>query len=52
MWKSLDRFWAQIDPFEHILASKIADIHCAAMELAIFRMPYLAELREKSTGFH
>jgi hypothetical protein len=39
MWTTPGRFWAQISPFEHILASKRAGIHCAAMDLDLFRRP-------------
>jgi hypothetical protein len=44
MWKTPGRFWAQIGPFAHILQSKTDDIHCGAMDLALFRKPYLSPL--------
>jgi hypothetical protein len=42
MWKTPGCFWAQIGPFTHILQPKTADIHCAAVDLPLFRKPYLA----------
>jgi len=39
MWKTPGRFWAQIGPFAHILPSKTAGIHCAAVGLDLFRRP-------------
>jgi hypothetical protein len=41
MWKTPGRIWAQIGPFAHILPSKTDDIHCGAMDLTLFRKPYL-----------
>jgi hypothetical protein len=46
MWKTPGHFWAQIGPFAHILPSKRADIHCAAMDLILFRKPYEVRDRE------
>jgi len=39
MWKTPGRFWAQISPFAHILPPKTAEIHCSAMEMALFSKP-------------
>jgi hypothetical protein len=39
MWKTPDRFWAEIGPYDHILALKKGQIHCAAVDLALFRKP-------------
>jgi len=44
MWKTPNRFWAQIGPFEHILASTRGEIHCTAEDLALFRKPYVIAL--------
>ena len=41
MWKTPDRFWAEIGPYDHILALKKGQIHCAAVDLALFRKPQL-----------
>jgi hypothetical protein len=41
MWKTPDRFWAQISPFTRILPSETAEIHCTAVDLLLFRKPYL-----------
>jgi hypothetical protein len=43
MWKTPDRFWAQISPFTHILPSETAEIHCTAVDLALFRKPDVGE---------
>jgi hypothetical protein len=42
MWKTQGSVWAQNGPFMHILPPKTADIHCAAMDLTLFRKPELA----------
>jgi hypothetical protein len=41
MWKTRGHFWAQIGPFAHILPAKAAYIHCAAMDLLLFRKSYI-----------
>jgi hypothetical protein len=46
MWKTPDRFWAEIGPYDHILALKKGQIHCAAVDLALFRKPYLIVVKQ------
>ncbi|SBO44925.1 protein of unknown function [Cyanobium sp. NIES-981] len=41
MWKTLGGFWAQTSPISYILAEKTAHIHCAAVDVAFLRRPYL-----------
>jgi hypothetical protein len=41
--KTPGRFWAQIGPISHILESKRPDIHCAAVDQALFRKPCLGQ---------
>ena len=52
MWKTPDRFWAQIGPFEHILALKRGEIHCTAVDLALFRKPFVADMRRIAVTPH
>jgi hypothetical protein len=40
MWKTLGSFWAQMAPFAYILPLEIAQIHCSATGLTLFRRPY------------
>ncbi len=42
MWKTRSRVWAQIGPFTYILPPKTADIHCSAVDFALFRKPYVS----------
>ncbi|SBO44253.1 hypothetical protein [Cyanobium sp. NIES-981] len=41
MWKTLGGFWAQTSPISYILAEKTAHIHCAAVDVAFLRRPFL-----------
>jgi len=41
MWKTLGGFWAQTSAISYILTEKTAHIHCAAVDLAFLRRPYL-----------
>jgi len=47
MWKTPDRFWAQISPFTHILPSETAKIHCTAVELPLFRKPQVIAIASR-----
>jgi transposase len=51
MWKTLGGFWAQMGPFAHILPPKTAHIHCGAVDLALFRRPYVS-IEERIPASH
>jgi hypothetical protein len=50
MWKTPGRFWALIGAFLHIVASKRADNHCAAVDFLFFRKPQVVPVQALTTA--